>query len=368
MSMATNGEAIARGDGSATPAPLVAAPVDARGRIRHIEVIRGIACLMVVAYHVIGNDPAHGMKMPAGSAWWVVPRVLDLVQMPLFAFVSGWVFSIPTAETGRFGGALGRKLLRLALPMVSVSLLYFAIDTARGRTEGIGVVDVLITPYQHLWYLQASLWLVLVASLGLLAARGRETPVVAGLLALSVVPFLAAPRFAFDLLAAEQAIYLAPFFLAGLLANRIGVEREARASGTRLAATLGGLTAVCGGMAIVTWFLVSTTPAEDMPTHTVPALLLGVAFALLLMLTRPQSRLLENLGERSLTIYLFHVFFAAPAREALLKVWPAVPGGVLFVVAFTVGVVVPWVLHDGIRRFRWSSVLFLGDSPFGGRR
>lgn len=368
MSMATNGEAIARGDVDGSASPSVEAPVDARGRIRHIEVIRGIACLMVVAYHVIGNNPAHGMKMPAGSAWWVVPRVLDMVQMPLFAFVSGWVFSIPTDDVGRFGGALGRKLLRLALPMASVSLLYFAIDTSRGRTEGIGVLDVLITPYEHFWYLQASLWLVLVVSLGLLAARGREVPIVAGLLALSVVPFLAVPHFAFDLLAAEQAIYLAPFFLAGLLAKRVGVEREARASGARLAATLGGLTAICGGMSLVTWFLVSTTPAEDMPTHTTSGLLLGVAFALLLMLTRPRSRLLESLGERSLTIYLFHVFCAAPTREVLLKVWPGVPLPVLFAVAFTVGVVVPWFLHDVIRRFRWSAVLFLGDTPFGGRR
>jgi fucose 4-O-acetylase-like acetyltransferase len=291
-----------------------------------------------------------------------------MVQMPLFAFVSGWVFSIPTGENGRFGEALGRKIVRLALPMASVSLLYFAIDTLRGRTEGIGVVDVLITPYQHLWYLQASLWLVLVGSLGLLIGRGREVPVVTGLLALSVLPFLAAPQFAFDLLAAEQATYLAPFFLAGLLANRIGVEREARASGARLAAALGGLTAVCGGMAIVTCFLVSTTPAEDMPTHTTPALLLGIAFASLLMLLRPQSRLLESLGERSLTIYLFHVFIAAPAREVLLKVWPGVPTAVLFVVAFSAGVVVPWFLHDAIRRFRWSAGLFLGDLSFGGRR
>ena len=368
MSMATNGDAIARGDVSVTASPLVEAPVDARGRIRHIEVIRGIACLMVVAYHVIGNDPAHGMKMPVGSSWWVVPRVLDMVQMPLFAFVSGWVFSIPTGEVGRFGGALGRKLLRLALPMASVSLLYYALDTLRGRTVGIGVVDVLITPYQHLWYLQASLWLVLATSLGLLAGRGREVPVVAGLLVLSVAPFLAAPQFVFDLLAVEQALYLAPFFLAGLLANRIGAEREARASSSRFAAALGGLTAVCGGMSLVTWFLVTTTPAADMPTHTIAALLLGIAFASLLMLLRPRSRPLEGLGERSLTIYLFHVFFAAPAREVFLKVWPGVPVGVLFVVAFTVGVVVPWVLHDVIRRFRWSAALFLGDVTFGGRR
>ena len=99
------------------PAAAAGGATTATGRIAHVEAIRGLACLMVVAYHVIGNDPAHGMRMAEGTAWWVVPRLLDAIQMPLFAFVSGWVFSIPTGDVGRFRAALGRKLLRLALPM-----------------------------------------------------------------------------------------------------------------------------------------------------------------------------------------------------------------------------------------------------------
>lgn len=344
------------------------APTDARGRIRHIEVIRGIACLMVVAYHVIGNDPSHGMKMPVGSSWWMVPRILDLVQMPLFAFVSGWVFSIPTSGIEQFGSALGRKLLRLALPMASVSLLYLGLDKLRGRAEGIGPVDVLITPYQHLWYLQASMWLVVAASFALFLARGHSKAMIAAVLALSLPPFLYEPHFHVDLLAIEQALYLAPFFFSGLMANRFGVERRVRSEKSALIASLGGLAVLCVATATLLHGAMPVTALQDMPTHTVTALLLGVALALFLMLARPQSRLLESLGERSLTIYLFHVFFAAPMRELLLRLWPNLPIPLLFTAGFTVGVIAPWLLHDLIRRNRWSALLLLGDITFGRRK
>ncbi len=346
----------------------VSAPTDARGRFRHIEVIRGIACLMVVAYHVIGNDPSHGMKMPVGSPWWMVPRVLDLVQMPLFAFVSGWVFSIPTSGFDQFGTALGRKLLRLALPMASVSLLYLGLDKLRGRADGIGPIDVLVTPYQHLWYLQASMWLVAAASVALFLARGQPKAMLAAVLAISLPTFLYAPHFGVDLLAVEQALYLAPFFFSGLVANRFGVERAARAEKSTLTATLAGLAMLCVVTAALIHGAMPETALQEMPTHTVTALMLGVSLALFLMLLRPQSRLLESLGERSLTIYLFHVFFAAPMREVLLRLWPNLPIPLLFTAGFIVGVVAPWLLHDLIRRHRWSAFLFLGDTTFGGRK
>lgn len=351
-----------------TSAPESSARASAAARVTHIEVIRGLACLMVVAYHVIGNDPAHGMRMAEGSVWWAVPRLLDAVQMPLFAFVSGWVFSIATGDLGRFLGALAKKLLRLALPMASVSLLYLALATATGKGEGRGVLDVLILPYQHLWYLQASLWLVAFASLGALAFGDRRG-LFAGIgLTVSLVAFLAVPRFSPNLLAIEQAIYLAPYFFAGLVVRTSDVEAFVLASRTRTGAALGWLAALGGAAAVVSILLFRAAGPGDTPMQTAPAFVTATAAAMVLMLMRPRSGLLEAIGARSFTIYLFHVFFAAPTREVVLRIWPGVPSLVLFAIVFTVGVGVPFVLHGVITKNRWSALVLLGASETGGRR
>lgn len=353
--------------GSASTGSRATVPsASAAARIAHIEVIRGLACLMVVAYHVIGNDPAHGMRMAEGTTWWAVPRLFDAVQMPLFAFVSGWVFTIATDDLGRFRAGLAKKLLRLALPMASVSLIYLALATATGKGEGRGVLDVLILPYQHLWYLQASLWLVAFAAAGSLVFAGRRG-LFAGIgLAVTLAVFLVVPRFGINLLAIEQAIYLAPYFFAGLVLRTSDAETLVLASRARTGAVLGWLTAVGGAAAVLTVLVFHASGPSDTPMQTAPAFVAATALAGLMMLMRPRSSLLEAIGARSFTIYLFHVFFAAPMREVVLKIWPGVPSLVLFSIVFTVGVGVPFVLHGFITKNRWSALLLLGET--GGRR
>lgn len=352
-------------DEPATPPERVA---KATPRLGHIEAIRGLACLMVVAYHVIGNDPAHGMRMPEGGTWWAVPRVLDAMQMPLFAFVSGWVFSITTGDLGRFRAALGRKLMRLALPMASVSVLYLSLATAVGKADGRTVLDVLFLPYQHLWYLQASLWLIGAAALGALAFGGRMLVFAGFASAASLLLFLPAPHFTVDLLSVGQAIYLAPFFFAGLLTRTADLESAARATNARFAATLGVLVVVGIASAVMTRMAFTTAGPGETWIQTAPAFVFATTLALGLLLMRPRSDVLEAIGTRSFTIYLFHVFFTAPTREVVTRLWPGIPNLLLFAVIFGAGVALPFALHGLLVRNRWSALVLLGRAEAGGRR
>ena len=340
----------------------------ASARLGHIEVIRGLACLMVVAYHVIGNDPLHGMRMPEGGTWWAIPRLLDAVQMPLFAFVSGWVFSIADDDAATFRAALAKKLLRLALPLVSVTLVYLTLASVTGRGSGTGVIAALILPYQHLWYLQASLWLVAFAGLGAWVMKGHSLAFAGLGLALALAAFLPVPRFSIDLLSIEQAIYLAPFFFVGRLARVGGIETAARTSDRRFVGTLAALAAATLGGAIATSIAFHAAERGDTPMQTAPALIFASALALLLILMRPRSKALEAIGARSFTIYLFHVLFAASARELVVWLWPGVPSLLLFFLLFAIGVGAPFMLHGLITRHRWSALAFLGSADAGGRR
>lgn len=129
-------------------------------RLAHVEVVRGLVCALVVVYHAIGSDPLHGLRLPEGSWPWALNRFLDLIDMPLFAFVSGRVFGIATDDPRRFLSAFSKKFIRLGVPLMVVTALYLTLIRVSGHGVGTSVRAAYLLPFEHLWYLQASLWLL----------------------------------------------------------------------------------------------------------------------------------------------------------------------------------------------------------------
>jgi len=59
-----------------------------------IETMRGLACLMLVAYHVIGSNGSNGLQVPDNGIVRHICDVLSYLRMPLFAFISGYVYGL----------------------------------------------------------------------------------------------------------------------------------------------------------------------------------------------------------------------------------------------------------------------------------
>ena len=57
-----------------------------------VDTLRGIACFLLVAYHVVGGDPTAGLKINEGIVRQIVD-VLVYLRMPLFVFLSGYVYA-----------------------------------------------------------------------------------------------------------------------------------------------------------------------------------------------------------------------------------------------------------------------------------
>lgn len=60
-----------------------------------IETLRGLACLLLVLYHVIG-PLGGGLKIDLGSPFRVIADSMVYVRMPLFTFISGYIYSRST--------------------------------------------------------------------------------------------------------------------------------------------------------------------------------------------------------------------------------------------------------------------------------
>nr|WP_295373393.1 acyltransferase family protein [uncultured Sphingosinicella sp.] len=59
-----------------------------------LDSARGVACLLLVAYHAVGATGALGMRVPSDSPYRFVTDALSYVRMPLFTLLSGMVYAM----------------------------------------------------------------------------------------------------------------------------------------------------------------------------------------------------------------------------------------------------------------------------------
>ncbi|MBV5298625.1 MAG: acyltransferase [Rhodoferax sp.] len=149
-----------------------------------IETLRGLACLLLVAYHMVGADPGNGLHLEDGPLRWLNDG-LAYLRMPLFTFLSGLVYGMrPFAGNSR--AFLLGKTRRLLVPMLVVGTVFAVLQANIAGTHAVAMPWYLlhIQPVGHFWFVESLFWVFLViwalecrqwlqrlpASLGVLAA------------------------------------------------------------------------------------------------------------------------------------------------------------------------------------------------------
>lgn len=315
-----------------------------------IETLRGLACLLLVAYHVVGADASFGLQVADGPLRWLNDGMAYL-RMPLFTFLSGLVYGLRP-----FGGNsrafLNGKARRLLVPMLVVGTTFAALQAAMPGTNSSAGPWYLwhVWPVAHFWFVE-SLFLVFVLLWALeraaLLKTGQSFAVV---FALACGLYLSVRGWHW--FGIEGAIYLLPYFLAGLAATRFSL-RVPLAKPWVKAALL-----VCGAGAVV-WMGV---PVSNPDRRTVLMLLSGLSLCMLCLSFGWANRPLAGIGRHSYAIYLFHVFFTAASRIALDRLQLDA-----MLIQLAVGVVLglagPMVFERLAIRFKWPATLLLGKSP-----
>lgn len=106
-------------------------------RKRYIDVSRGIAILLVVLGHSITRDMADA-SLPAG----VVRMLIYSVHMPLFFFISGYLFRVKEKEyfCSPAINFIRSKFSSLMVPYISFSVLNYLMIYAASRIPGISLI------------------------------------------------------------------------------------------------------------------------------------------------------------------------------------------------------------------------------------
>jgi peptidoglycan/LPS O-acetylase OafA/YrhL len=328
----------------------------------NLQTLKGLACILVVAYHVVGSGTGSGLRLPPGSLLREFSDSIALLRMPLFTFLSGCLFAMRPVEIGSYWLFVRRKLARLYVPAIAVGVLYFAATTlAPGVNAGSGhyrLLDVFFYPFAHYWFIQALLVILAVVGLaeilGLLSTPRRYA---IALLATMAIQIFGATIAEIQFFSIARASYLLPFFVLG-----VGVQRYAgrmQWNETFMLAVL-FVFGVTLSMHIAGVFGVYGIPLEQ---RTFTALLLSCSGLLVLSRLVPPTRLLAFIGTYSFAIYLFHVFFTAGIRVALTRTgmhW--VP--LLFAAGLFAGLAGPILVERLVKRMpRPLSLALLGTAP-----
>jgi fucose 4-O-acetylase-like acetyltransferase len=314
-----------------------------------IDTLRGFACLLLATYHVIGHDAGAGLRVPHGDPLRVFNELLVFARMPLFAFLSGFVYAWRPYK-GNAVEFVGAKIRRLLIPMLLVGTAYAFIQIS---TPGVNTTEVIhwkllhVVPVSHYWFLESLffvfLGIMLVETLGLMSTEAGFLAVFAGGVALHLLHPL--PIY-FGL---QGSGYLLPYFLLGIWANRFeGNQRHPWVVPALLASSA----------AAITYLKVAKQP---MPApFSGYELLFGATICISLLRLNLRVSWLAWIGYYSFTIYLFHSMFSAATRLALQKVWAA-PVWFLLLAGVVAAILGPILIQPWIERIPVVGTWILGE-------
>lgn len=315
-----------------------------------IETLRGLACLLLVAYHVVGADASLGLQVTDGPVRWLNDG-LAYLRMPLFTFLSGLVYGLRPFR-GDSKAFLTGKMRRLLVPMLVVGTLFAILQTVTPGPNSLAGPWYLwhVDPVAHFWFVQSLFWVFLWVWALERCALLRNVQGFAVVLALACGLYLTVRGWTW--FGIDGAIYLLPYFLVGLAATRFSLR-------VPLARVWVKALLLVVAVGAIVWM---GMPVSNPDRRSVGMLVSGLVLCLLCLSAGWANRYLAGIGRHSYAIYLFHVFFTAACRivldRAQIDVMP-----LDLILGVAMGLFGPIVVERLASRFKWSALLLLGKSP-----
>ncbi|KRB86234.1 acyltransferase [Sphingomonas sp. Root710] len=325
----------------------------ARSAVDRVQVTRGIACMLLVLFHVVGGNPNDGLRIADGTVTRQILDVLIYIRMPLFAFISGYVYALKPLDPAAPRPFLQGKLRRLALPLLSVTTLFYLVALARAPMPpgpaALGLLHAYFFSYEIYWFLQAMLLIFLILPLLERYLLGHWQGV---MIAVLVAFALTVPTEPLDFLSINGAMFLGPFFFIGIASRRLFGAFTPKQT---IILTL----VLCAALALHIHNVATMPPHMGARRGTILSLVIGGLAPLLLVAHAPRIALLAKIGHASFAIFLFHIFFVVGTRLLLSHIGIG-DLAVHLIVGLAAAIAGPMLLQSILVRWTMSRRLFLG--------
>lgn len=326
-----------------------------RGKDAGVETLRGVAIVLMVMGHVIGDTGATGLRVEDHSAYRHVYFLLEYLRMPLFTVISGFVYAMLPVAFSSAGKFIARKVERLFFPLLTIGTIQYVLHAIiPGTNVSTSLNDIwklYVYSHDQFWFLH-SIFLVFLTMVVLdgFHLMDRLGPWAVCVLAAVLVCFFG-PRT--EVFSFTGYLNLLPYFLLGC-----GIYRFPDTIFRRdVLWTLMALLMI--GFYLQEEMFVGHLHFDDGRINPV-ALLVGLSGTVVLFGLRRPVGWLARLGGYSYGIFLLHVFPVAGSRIVLMKLG-LTHRDLLFAIGLSCGVVVPIVMEMFIRKNQHLTRFLLGE-------
>ncbi|WP_172977549.1 acyltransferase family protein [Roseovarius sp. THAF9] len=305
---------------------------------------RAACAFLVVLAHVIGDTPESGLHLPGDHPMRLFNEFANYFKMPLFAFVSGWSFALLGTAAMRPANFAQSTFKTLIVPTVLSMLAFAGLVSAIGRSSGAhppGLADVFLYPYEHFWFIQTLILLVVVVYA---AMRLPERLRFIALSALVVLPIAMPWLFGTNILSINGILVLGPFYALGILLSD-KIATLAQRPGLTLIVI--GATSLAG---IVFAYLVFDRTGGVLLMPHPAGFLIGLPLVFLCLLVSAYLPFVKRIAPYTFYIYLWHVFATSATRRALYSAGVE-DLGIHIVAGLGAGIAVPVLACLALQRF-----------------
>ncbi|MFT6735617.1 MAG: fucose 4-O-acetylase-like acetyltransferase [Polaribacter sp.] len=312
-----------------------------------VDTLRGLACILLVSYHVIGSNYTNGLRISEGM-YRDLNDIFVFIRMPLFTFLSGYIYT-NRPFSGNIAIYVNGKTKRLLIPMLVVGTIFALLQSfVPGSNNSIQNWYLLhILPVAHFWFIE-SIFLCFIVLIPLEKYKLLSNKIKFSIVFL-VSAFLYISNIDIPYFSISGFIYLFPYFLLGLAVNRFS-----------LVSYVNGATKIFISCLILgTLFAIYNDSIGVESTRATLPLIIGCLSCCVLLAYKFESNLLAKIGVYSYSIYLFHVFFTAGTRIFLSKLG-IIDTYILFSFSLISGVLGAIAIENVFNKYYVTRILMLG--------
>lgn len=326
-----------------------------------IETLRGIAIILMVAGHVIGDNPTTGLKVPEDSIYKFIFNVFLFIRMPLFSAISGYIYARHAIKQHREAlSFMKRKSVRLLIPFVTATTIFYIFKTITPDVNNnapalSNIWEIYIKSWFHFWFIQAIfLAFIVVVILDLIKALNN----VKRWLFISFAAFalyLITDTSSATIFSINKFSFIFPFFLLGLGINRFR-DKLYQFKIFKIATFLVLITFT------LQQYLYFNRLSINGVEHKLLLLSVGVPGIISLLNTKLIFKPIATLGFYSFVIYLYHVFGTAGTRILLNSTFGIDNYLILFSIGLLAGLALPVVLQVSLQKIQIVNLLLFGQN------